>query len=382
MTSAAINAKGIVDHLTQPAAEAYGLPAATYTDPAILTLEHQKLFEKGWIGTIAAQRLRKPGDVHPITVAGRPLLVVRDRDHQIRVFHNVCRHRGLKLVDAPAHTPGIITCMYHCWSYSLDGSLKGTPYFDGTAKTAPPEAIKSQLGLIPVRSTVWFDTVFVNISGDAPPFEQFIAPLAERWNGFSLSELQLADSSGFDVQANWKFAAENFLDLYHLPWVHAQLGGPEQAFHSEPIQLEEDFLGYCMPKFDAARAETGPTMPLFSSLPKKFEFALDLVLVFPNTGILLAPSWAQVIIMHPESPSLTKETLNAYLIGEELLKPENDEARNGFVGYLHEVNNQDMRILAAMQDGRRGGNATDTGRFAPLWDGLGISLARRVARAY
>ncbi len=381
MTTVALDRKKIVEQLERPAAEASALPAATYTDPNVLKLEHQRLFENSWVGVMAAQQLKKPGDVHPITVAGRPLLVVRDRDNQIRVFHNVCRHRGLKLINAPAHTPGVITCAYHCWSYALDGSLRGTPYFDGTAKTTPPD-YKLQLGLMPVRSAVWFDTVFVNISGNAQPFEHFIRPLADRWDGYSLSELRLADATDFNVQSNWKFAAENFLDLYHLPWVHAQLGGPELVFQREPTELPGDFIGYCMPMFDAGRAETGPTMPLFSSLPKKFEFALDIILIFPNTGILLAPSWAQIIIMHGESPGTTREALNAYAVGDELLKAENEEALKGFVRFLHEVNNQDMGILAALQEARQGGNATDAGRFAPVWDGLSIRLAKRIAEAY
>jgi len=172
------------------------------------------------------------------------------------------------------------------------------------------------------------------------------------------------------------------LDLYHLPWVHAQLGGPEQVYHTEPTHLTNDLFGYIMPSFDAARAETGPTMPLFSSLPKTFEYALDIILLFPNTGILLAPSWAQVIILHGDTPSTTRQTLNGYVVGDELLKPENEEALAGFVGYLHEVNIQDMAILAGLQDGRRGGNATDAGRFAPCWDDLGLRLAKRVAQAY
>jgi choline monooxygenase len=382
MSTVAFEGKRVVEQLERAAAEALGLPAVTYTDPAFLTLEHQKLFEKGWVGVMAAQQLKKAGDVHPITVAGRPLLVVRNRDERIRVFHNVCRHRGLKLVNAPARTQGVITCPYHCWSYALDGSLRGTPYFDGTAKTAPPDNLKLQQGLIPVRSAVWFDTIFVNISGDAQPFDEFIRPVAERWSGFDLSELRLANARDFDVQSNWKFVAENFLDLYHLPWVHAQLGGPEQVYNTEPTHLTTDLFGYIMPTFDAARAETGPTMPLFSSLPKMFEYALDIILIFPNTGVLLAPSWAQVIIMHGDTASTTRQTLNGYVVGDELLKPENEEAINGFVGYLHEVNIQDLAILAALQDGRRGGSATDTGRFAPLWDDLALRLAKRIAQAY
>jgi len=59
------------------------------------------------------------------------------------------RHRGLKLVTEAGHTPGVITCAYHCWSYGLDGSLKGTPYLDGTAKSTPPESLRSRFRAAP-----------------------------------------------------------------------------------------------------------------------------------------------------------------------------------------------------------------------------------------
>jgi len=382
MNTVAIDSRRISDNLNRPTADAIGLPAAMYTDPGVLAVEHKKLFEGGWVSVLAAGQLPKPGDVRPVTVAGRPLLVVRDRENQIRVFHNVCRHRGLKLVTEAAHSPGVITCAYHCWSYGLDGGLKGTPYLDGTAKSAPPEGMRSQLGLLPVRSTVWLDTVFVNISGDAQPFDEFIKPLAERWSGFDLSQLKLAESTEFKVASNWKFAAENLLDLYHLPWVHAQLGGPETVFHSEPTHLAPDIFGYIMPTFDAARAETGPTMTLFSPLPKKFEYALDLIWILPNTGLLLTPSWAQIMIIDSDAPSSSRQILNAYVVGDELLSAGNDEARKGFVDYLNEVNLQDLSILARLQETRQAGEAADAGKFVPQWDDLAIRFYQRVARAY
>ena len=382
MNTVAIDSRRISEDLNRPTADAIGLPAVTYTDPGVLALEQKKLFEDGWVSILAGGQLPNPGDLCPVTVAGRPLLVLRDRENHIRVFHNVCRHRGVKLVTEPGHSPGVITCAYHCWSYGLDGSLKGTPYLDGTPKSTPPENMRSQLGLLPVRSAVWMDTVFVNISGDAQPFEEFIKPLAERWSGFNLSQLRLADSTEFKVASNWKFVAENLLDLYHLPWVHAQLGGPEAVFQSEPVPLTADIFGYMMPTFDAARAETGPTMPLFSPLPKRFEYALDLIMIFPNTGLLLTPSWAQVMILQGDTPSTTRQILNAYVVGDELFNPENEEARKGFIGYLHEVNIQDLSILARLHESRQGGNATDAGRFAPEWDDLAIRLFKRIASAY
>src|SRR5262245_55490312 len=94
-----LDAQRVRADLDRPISDAYGLPAVAYTDPDILALEHQRLFAAGCVSVASAQQLPNPGDVRPVRVAGRALLVVRDRDGQIRVFHNVCRHRGTKLVS-------------------------------------------------------------------------------------------------------------------------------------------------------------------------------------------------------------------------------------------------------------------------------------------
>jgi choline monooxygenase len=356
------------------------LPAAAYTDPFMLETERKRIFEAGWLSVGSTQQLPNPGDLRPVTVAGQSLLLVRDRDHTVRVFHNVCRHRGAALItEATQARGGVITCPYHCWGYGLDGSLKAAPYFDGSLKPVPEDRIRSRMGLVPVRSAVWLETIFVNLSGNAVPFEQFIRPVAERWNGFDLSLLRLAGSTPFEPAANWKFVVENFLDLYHLPFVHAQLGGPPQIYHSEPTHLNDDIFGYCMPTFDAARAETGPIFPLFPELPKQFEYALDLIYIFPNTGIIVTPSWAQVMIIHPDGPIRSRQVLDAYLVGDALMNDDGKEAREGLLGALNEVNTQDIEILRRLQLARTD-SAQGQGLFAP-WDELTARFATRVSAA-
>jgi choline monooxygenase len=360
--------------------DAVALPAAAYTDPLMLETERKRIFEAGWVSVGSAQQLLNPGDLRPVTMAGHSLLLVHDRDHTIRVFHNVCRHRGAALITEATHARGgVITCPYHRWGYGLDGTLKAAPYFDGSPKPVPEDRIRSQMGLVPVRSAVWLETIFVNLSGNAEPFEEFIRPLSERWKGFDLSQLRLAGSMEFEPAANWKFVVENFLDLYHLPFVHAQLGDASQVYHSEPTYLSDDIFGYVMPTFDAARAETGPMMPLFPELPKKFEYALDLIYIFPNTGIVLTPSWSQVMIIHPDGPVRSRQILDAYLVGDTLMNDESKEAREGFMGLLREVNTQDIEILRKLQMARTD-SAQDQGLFAP-WDELTARLARRVSAA-
>jgi choline monooxygenase len=372
----------ILAGVSRPSADARGLPAIAYTDPGFAARERETMYEAGWASVGFAQQIPDPGDVRPATAAGRPLLLTRDRHGEVHVFHNVCRHRGLKLVcEAGTHRNGLLTCPYHSWSYGLDGALAAAPYWDRSAGSAPNEATRASFGLLPVRSAVWFDTVFVNLSGDAAPFEDYIAPLAAHWRPFDLSLLRLVDTVDYLVPANWKFACENFLDSYHLPWVHPQLGPPETAYDIELTVLSEDVFGFVMPRFDAARDQFPPVPPLFPGLPEEFEYALNLICLFPNTLVLLTAGWAQVISLEPQSPGETRELLAGYLVGDAALTEAYADYRAGFMDLLRQVNGQDIEILTRLHAGRCG-DAADAGRFAPAWDTLGLTLARRIARAY
>ena len=110
-----------------PGPVARGLTSTAYTSEAFFALENERLFPGSWVFAGFAHELARPGDAMPVSVAGRPLLLVRDAGGRIRAFHNVCRHRCLKLVDAPCNVGRAIRCPYHSWTYGLDGSLRLTP---------------------------------------------------------------------------------------------------------------------------------------------------------------------------------------------------------------------------------------------------------------
>ena len=174
-----------------PGAVAQGLPAAAYTSEAFFALENERIFGGSWVFAGLAHELESPGDVVPVTVAGKPVLLVRDADGEVRAFYNVCRHRCLKLVDRPGNAGPTIQCPYHSWSYRLDGALHLTPYFGGHEPRAVPDGFdRAQHGLIPVGVATWHDWIFVNLSGDAPPIEEFVAPLQSWIGGFDFTRMR------------------------------------------------------------------------------------------------------------------------------------------------------------------------------------------------
>ncbi len=161
------------------------------------------------------------GDVTPVQFAGKPLFLVRSSENKIRAFHNVCRHRSLKLVSKPHNCKSLITCPYHRWSYNLDGELRAAPFFGGQKTELPGNFKLEDHGLVEVPCQLFQDWLFVNLNGDPASFESHLAPLIKQLSGFDLDSFIAVASIEFnEIKTNWKFLMENFIEPYHVQFVH------------------------------------------------------------------------------------------------------------------------------------------------------------------
>ena len=172
-----------------------------------------------------AASIPNPGDAIPLTFLGIPLLLLRDQKGHVRGFQNTCRHRGMILLHEPRTIKGVIRCPYHSWCYSTCGKLASTPHVGGPGQNTHPDIDRSTLGLKEVRSTLWFDVVWINLSGDAAPFDCAMADLKRHWAEFDRPMYHAGKGSQIEltVKTNWKLAVENYCESYHLPWVHPGL---------------------------------------------------------------------------------------------------------------------------------------------------------------
>ena len=205
------------------------LPTVAYRDGDFLALERRRWLRRTWLFVGRGQALPHPGDVAP--VPGHPYFLMRNGDGDIRVFHNVCRHRGHRLVDAPCNKRDTLVCPYHGWTYDLDGRLIATPHFGGHRISTPAGFDPAEHGLVAVRSAQWHDWIFVNADGGAEPFEAFIAPIAARFPEVDFAALDhfLTIDLGA-VPANWKICLENTMEPYHVPVAHrARPGSPSTS---------------------------------------------------------------------------------------------------------------------------------------------------------
>jgi phenylpropionate dioxygenase-like ring-hydroxylating dioxygenase large terminal subunit len=274
---------------------------------------------------------------------------------EVQVYYNLCRHRGARLVAEPCSAKrGRIVCPYHAWSFDLAGELLFAPHFYRDAEKRQPDTeARAHLGLIPVRSAVWRDVVFADLSGEAQPFEEFIRPLDERLAPWTGEDLRPLAADEYVVEANWKLAAENFLDGYHLPVVHSQLGSSfSGALASEDIQVSDEILGISMLDGygqDSGLEETG--LPRFSGLEDGND-RIEVFSVFPNTLILVEPEFQQVIVLRPQAAGVTEETFANYVATDASQADDLKDIRREMHRDSVEVNDQDAVLLAGLQQSR------------------------------
>ena len=173
-----------LDVVSNPIEESHGLPNECYTSERYTKLERKKLFEDKWVVIGVSSSIPKKGDAKPFDLLGIPLIILRDKEDKVRVFHNVCSHRGYKILQKACKIKTVLRCPYHSWSYDTKGNLIATPHIGGMNKHNCEKFDKSQSGLKEVKSYVWLDMIFINLNKNEIEFEKYIKPLSDRWEKF------------------------------------------------------------------------------------------------------------------------------------------------------------------------------------------------------
>ena len=377
-----------IERVLQPTAAASGLPNALYTDPTALATERDRLFASTWTALGFASDIPTVGDVRPVRLLGLPLVMLRDRAGEVRVFHNVCSHRGRQLVDQPTRVEAGLRCPYHSWHYGLDGQLKGTPHIGGMNCHSCSGFDKSQHGLKAVPCAVWCDIVFINLDGQAEPFESHIEPVMQRWEAFwgrsGPNELRPAAVSDgqltLDVESNWKLAVENYCESYHLPWVHPALNSYSRL-EDHYIVLDEPsetFAGQGTRVYNLAEV-AGISMPKLSQWPREREREAEYLSLYPNALLGLQADHFFVVLLEPLSECHTREHLRISYVGDAADDDEHAAARESQLQAWKTVFEEDVTMVEGMQRGRASPAYTG-GAFSPVQDVPTHHFHRWVAR--
>ena len=350
---------------------AHGLGNGHYVDPDVHELENQSVIANTWASIGFAKVVPNRGDVMPTTLAGQPLLIVRGSDGGVQVFENVCRHRGMILVEEPRHFKSAIACRYHAWCYGFKGDLKTTPHIGGPGIHDLPEVKKENLGLIPVRTTVWMDVVYVNLSGTAKEFDTAIRPLTERWSEFMGQPIFHGgpDSSfKLELNCNWKLAVENYCESYHLPWVHPALNRYSRLQdHYEILDTDGNFSGQGTTVYDPKLDDSGRTFSTFDGLSDHWNTGAEYISLFPNTLLGIHKDHYYAIRIEPLGPNRTREHVEIYYTDADMVTDDWADLRAINTEMWKTVFLEDVFAVEGRQKGRSA-PGFDGGAFSPIMD--------------
>ena len=364
-----------LEAVNKPIDTANGLPNECYISEDYLTLEKDRIFCKKWTVIGVGSSIPNPGDAKPYNLLGIPLILIRDREMKIRVFHNVCSHRGFKLLDKPCTLKNVIRCPYHSWSYDLNGNLIATPHIGGLNNHQIEKFDKNKSNLKEVKTKVWMDIIFVNINSNEIDFDEYIKPLEQRWSKFLKKNDQglLVHSRDYgyfslDVKCNWKFAIENYCESYHLPTIHPGLNKVSNINDHYHIQgLPSRFAGQGSEKYEQL-IKGNKKFNTFSNWQKNKLKTSEYIALFPNVMIGLHIDHFYVFWLEPLLSNKTREHMQMYYVGNESANGEElKDLRKENLRFWKDVMIEDINAVEGMQDGRNS-PAFNGGNFSPIMD--------------
>lgn len=334
-----------------------------YTSPEYYAVEQERVFAAGWVAVACTSQLAKPGDILPVEVAGQPLFLTRDLDGQLQGFYNVCRHRGAQLITESCSVGRFVRCPYHSWAYDLKGACLGTPLFEGSAIPADMQGIfdmggvkqfdKADYGLLPVRVASWGFLIFVNLDPEAMPLMTWLGDLEARMGGYRLDEWQITHEKRFDIKANWKLVAENFMEYYHLPWVHPELVKVSRMEDHHRYQGPGMYVGFTTSPIATDERSGFTSLPPLATLQGSDAYSARFYWLFPNIAVSVLPNHAFLLMLQPDGPSHTVERAILLAHPESRGLPGGEETLDQIMGFWDEVNREDIGIVERVQSGLR-----------------------------
>jgi choline monooxygenase len=354
-----------------PGEPGYGLPNSAYLDNEIFALEQETVFAKSWTCIGFEKDVPNVKDVYPLTFFGQPIFMARSDDGTVRVFHNVCSHRGMILVDKSGPIKGVIRCPYHSWCYEHSGVLKSTPFIGGPNRNTHPEFDPSDHGLKEIRSVSSFGLVFVNLDGNAPDFNIVHADFLDRWSEFKGAPLCHGGPEStleFTLKTNWKLAVENYCEAYHLPWVHPDLNRYSKIEDHYNINQWGCYSGQGTTVYSPTLIDGGNlAFPAMPGLLEKWDSGAEYIALYPNVLLGVHKDHYFAILITPDGPHQCHERVEIFYFDEVCLSTDFASLREANSKSWQTVFAEDVGVVEGMQRGRSS-SGFNGGVFTPVLD--------------
>jgi choline monooxygenase len=336
----------------------------TYTDPALVTSERERIFSRSWqyVGHIG-----QLGD-GPGYLAGRvgdiPVVVTRDGENELRAFLNVCRHRG-SVIASGAAARETLQCPYHAWTYGLDGALKTAP-----RSNREPGFDCEGISLQAAAVGSWGPFLFVSPDPEAVPLADLLGELPSlvAAAGVDVDRLEFHERSESTVEANWKIVSENFLECYHCSVAHP---GFSAVVDVSPDAYELELGSSFSSQFGPVRENGAGLDTSGEVIRSQFHF------LWPNTMINIFPGRANLSIgpVLPAGPERTERFLD-YFFGPGVDRSWIEE----LLAFDGQVGAEDRVLVENVQRGVASG-LIERGRLLPESERLIVDFQQRVRTA-
>ena len=214
--------------------EDWSLDQRFYKDESIFDLEKNHIFYDSWIFIGHESQIPNKGDYFVYKLLDEEIIVLRNKDNEVKAFFNVCRHRGSRICLEESGNTSRFSCPYHSWTYNLDGKLLA-------AKSLREGIDKSTLGLHPCNIASVSGMLLINLSDNPQSLANLQSDLKEPFEMFGFEDLKVAAHKNYPIASNWKLAVENYQECYHCAPAH-----PEYSL-SHSLKIEDE------PGFDEAQ---------------------------------------------------------------------------------------------------------------------------------
>ena len=336
----------------EPIERARTLRSRVYHDSQVHARVCDRVLARSWQVVGDADRLKAPGHVLPLTLLegslDEPLLLTRAQDGEARCLSNVCTHRGMLVVEGEGHAQSL-RCRYHGRRFELDGTFRSMPEFEDVEGFPSAE---DDLPRLPLHR--WGPLLFSSLE-PACDFEAWIAPVRERIDWLEPERLVHYPPHTHDyvVAANWALYCDNYLEGFHVPYVH---GGS--------LGAKLDYDAYDTLVFDWGSLQVGVAaqgQPAFE-LPARHPDAGKRIAawyfwLFPNLMLNFYPWGLSMNVVQPLGPTRTRVQFRSYV-------SDPDAIATSAGSDLHRVEMEDEEIVEAVQRGVRS-RLYDTGRYSP-----------------
>ena len=321
----------------KPWLQASTLPGRLFSDAAVYDQEVDRLFRRSWVCLGREDEFEGPGSFRTYEIGGSGIVVLRTSAGELRGYHNVCRHRGTRLLEEPAGS-GLkrILCPYHAWSYDLDGRVVGTPHM-GEAE----QFDRAEFHLYSIAVDAWRGFVFANLDPKPTPLLESLGGLPDQLRHFPLERLRRTHRVEYDIHANWKLIIQNANECYHCPGVHPQLVKITPYRSGEENLRDGPVFGGWMEIVDGATTLTpdGTTKRrVFPELTETERRRVFYYVLYPLSFLSLMPDYVTVDRFEPRGPNETHLTFDVYVDRDETGRA--DDA----MGFWETTNRQDWHI--------------------------------------